>query len=167
MTGRRPDDGAITIGQVVGPHGIQGGLRVKVLTDFVERFEPGRTIYLNGEPKTISKANWHKDQVRLQLKEVNDRNLAEDLKWAQITVPADDLPELDEDEFLTAELLGLRVITTEGQEIGKVTEVLASPAHDIIVVGKTMIPAVEEFVHEIDLDNGTMTVELIEGMLEE
>ncbi len=167
MAGRRPFDGTITIGQVVGPFGIQGGIKVKVLTDFLERFEKGREVLIDGEPYVITVVQWHKGQARLKLDGISNRDLAEGLKWADVEVPSDDVPDLDEDEFLTEDLIGMAVVSTDGRNLGQVTEVLASPAHDIIVVGKTMIPAVKEFVTDIDLQSGVMTVQLIEGMLED
>lgn len=167
MAGRRPDDGSITIGQIVGPHGIQGGVRVKALTEFAERFDKGRQVYINGVAHTIRRTMWHKDQVRLDLDGVQGRDAAEALKWAFLTVPADDLPELEEEEFLTSDLIGLEVSTVDGKPLGQVTDVLPNPAHDILVIGELLIPAVHEFVKDIDLDAGTVTVELIEGMLED
>ena len=167
MQGRRPEDGSITIGQVVGPFGIKGGLRVKVLTDFVERFSKGRKVYLNGVEHKILSASPHKEQMRVVLEGISDANTAEELKWAFLTVPADDLPDLDEGEFLTKDLIGMTVMTTDGQDIGEVSEIINSPAHDIFVVGSVMIPAVHEFVKDIDLESGVITVELIEGMIEE
>lgn len=164
MTGRRPEDGAITIGQVVGPFGIRGGVKVKVLTDFLERFDAGRSVWINGRTFTIKETQWHKGQARLMLSEVTDRNEAESMQWCEVTVPADDGPELQDDEFLTADLIGLKVVTSDGRDLGKVTDVFPTPAHDVIEVGKILIPAVREFVLDIDLDGGTMTVELIDGM---
>lgn len=167
MTGRRPPDGHVTIGQVVGPHGIKGGVRVKVLTDFTERFDLGAKVWLAGEERTVKHASWHKEQVRLVLSGIPDRNAAEDLKWEYVSVPESDQPELDEDEFLTSDLFGLKVVTTEGKTIGRISDVISNPVQDVLVVGKTLIPMVKQFVKDINLKTKTVTVELIDGMWEE
>lgn len=167
MAGPRPShlDGYITIGQFVGPHGIKGGLKVKVLTDFVERFDKGRTIFCNGEESVIKHSSWHKDQVRIQIASVKDRNQAEELRWHYLFVPEDDAPELEEGEYLTSELIGLSVVTADGRTVGKIEDILPSPAHDILVVGEGMIPAVSEFVTDINFETQTVTVNLISGMV--
>ncbi len=170
MPGRRPrpkNRDHMIIGQVVGPHGIRGGLRVKVLTDFPERFDKGRTVFIDGEPCTIDRSFWHKDQVRLDLKEITNRNRAEELKWVGVTIPADDLPETDEDEFLVRDLIGLKVVTAEGKDLGKVEDVMPNPAHDLLVMGEVLIPVVKAFIASIDLESEVITVTLIPGMLPE
>ena len=85
-------------------------------------------------------------------------------KWEYLEAIADERPELEEDEFTMAELTGLQVVTTKGEVLGKVDEVLPYPAHDILKVGETLIPLVKEFVKEVDVKGGRITVELIEGM---
>lgn len=162
----RPSD-QITIGQVVGPHGIKGAVKIKPSTDFLERFEPGKRVFISGQPYTIKRTTTHKTQIRIETKEIRDRNQAEELQWAKVTVPADELPDLDEDEFYTSDLIGLRVIDESGRELGKVDDIYHSPAHDILMIGKGMIPAVQEFVKDVDLDAGVITVAPIPGMLEE
>lgn len=167
MPGRRTRPSHVTIGRVVGPHGILGGLKIVPATDFLERFEPGRTIYLNGQPVTIKRLGFHKTQVRIETNEIRDRNRAEELKWAEVTVPSDEMPDLEEDEFYTADLIGLEVLDGCGNKLGKVDSVFASPAHDILVVGEAMVPAVKEFVKEIDFDRKVVVIAPIAGMFED
>lgn len=167
MSGRSPRPSHITIGKVVGPHGILGGIKIAPATDFLERFEPGRTIYLNGEPVTIKRLMSHKTQIRIETKEITDRNGAEALKWAEVSVPADELPEMDEDEFYTADLIGLKVIDETGKVLGKVDDIFPSPAHDILIIGTGMVPAVKEFVKEVDFDREVIVISPIPGMFED
>lgn len=162
----RPSD-QVTIGQVVGPHGIKGAVKIKPSTDFLERFEPGRRIFIAGEEFTIKRMTTHKTQVRVETKEIRDRNHAEELQWAHVTVPADEMPELDENEFFTSDLIGLKVVDESGRELGKVDDVFQSPAHDILMIGSGMIPAVQEFVKDVDLEAGVITIAPIPGMFEE
>lgn len=157
--------GRIPVGRIVGAFGIRGQVKVEPLTDFAERFDKGRTLYLDGEPLEIKSTQFHKNQFLLGFAEVPDATAAERLQWK--TLEADDMElELEEDEYLTRDLIGLMVLTEEGRPLGKVDDVLPYPAQDVIVVGNIMIPAVKEFVKEVDLENKTIVVKLLEGMEE-
>jgi len=167
MSGRSPRPSHITIGKVVGPHGILGGLKIAPTTDFLQRFEVGRIIYINDQPVTIKRLMAHKTQVRIETKEITDRNTAETLKWAKVSVPADEIPELEEDEFFSADLIGLKAVDESGNVLGVVSDVFSSPAHDVLQIGSAMVPAVMEFVKEVDLEAGVIVITPIPGMFEE
>ena len=65
------------------------------------------------------------------------------------------------------DMIGLKVVTLEGRELGSVDEVLAYPAQDILKIGEVMIPLVKQFVKSVDFEKATITVDLIPGMLPE
>lgn len=164
MAGRRTGpQGFVRIGQIVGSFGLKGGLKVAPLTDFSERFEVGSLLYLDGEPREIVEAHWHKSQARLLIEGVTTIEEAEALKWKYLEVPQSDRPQLDEDEFLADDLVGMSVVEG-GKTIGRVSAVVNAPAQDLLIVGDVMIPLVKEFVKRVDLEAKTITVELIEGM---
>jgi 16S rRNA processing protein RimM len=81
----------------------------------------------------------------------------------------DSLPTLPEGEFYRFQLLGLRVVSTEGQELGTIEDVFSTPENDVYVVrgesGEVLIPAVEDVVTAIDLEARLVTVEVIPGLL--
>ncbi|HWD38527.1 MAG TPA: ribosome maturation factor RimM [Fimbriimonas sp.] len=155
----------VRVGQIVGAFGLRGQVKVQPLTDFFERFEKGSTLFLRGEPVLIEDSRIHKGRPLIKLKGVKDATAAEGLKWEYLE--AEGRPELEEDQFLTEDLLDLEVYTEDGQLLGTVDEVLNNPAHDILVVGELMIPVVKEFVLDVDLDEEKITVRLIPGMLPE
>ncbi len=152
------------VGQIVGAFGIKGQVKVKLLTDFEKRFHKGRRLLFNGEWTVIRDMMEHKGMVILTLDAIPDRTAAENAQWAYLDASADELPELDEDEFLTSDLIDLEVRLESGEVLGKVDAVHDYPAHDVIQVGDIMIPAVAEFVLDIDLDAEVMIVRLIPGM---
>ena len=156
----------VRVGRIVGTHGLQGELKVEVLTDFVDRLDVGRRLRLNGDWVTVKGARLQKDRLLLKLSGINDIDAAKEHQWDYLEASADERPELEEDEYVTADLIGLNVVTTSGEQIGTIDDVLLMPAHDVLVVGTTMIPAVKEFVRSVDLESRTVVVELIEGMRE-
>lgn len=157
----------VRVAQIVGPFGIKGQVKLKLLTDFPERFAKGRRLRLNDEWVTIDETLLHKTQLIVRLSGVKDRTDAERLQWAYLEALVDERPALDEGEFLTEDLIGLEVVNSDGRTLGKVDRVEKYPAHDILVVGTLMIPAVQAFVLDVDLDAKRITVQLIPGMEED
>lgn len=156
----------IDIGRIVGVFGVRGRIKVQPLTHFTERFAVGETVWLKGEPRKIVWSAWHKTQARLELKGLDSIDEAEKLRGQSLQVPAAERPKLRAGEYYVGDLYGLEVISTEGRAIGKVTEIISGAAQDLIQVDRTiLIPMVEQFVTEIDLNARRMTVRLIPGML--
>lgn len=154
----------IPIGRIVSAHGIKGEVKVEPFTEYLERFDPGETLFVGEVGYTIKACRLQGRRLLIGFKEVNDRNTAERLQWATLEGPAASRPELEEDEFLSKDLLGMRVVTEEGEVIGEVESVLPYPAHDLIVVGNIQIPAVKEFIRSVDIKARRMVVRLLEGM---
>lgn len=153
------------IGQIVGAFGLKGEVKVEPLTDFWERFKKGSRLRLKGDWVTVEGYREHKNRPLLKLSGVNDATAAEALQWEYLEAILTDGPDLDDDEYLTDDLIGLKVVTTDGRELGEVDEVLAMPAHDVLQIGEILIPVVKEFIKEIDLDEEVITVQLIPGLL--
>jgi 16S rRNA processing protein RimM len=157
----------IRVGQIAGAFGLRGHVKVQPMTDFWERFQEGRELYLKGKPVKIETSSTHKGRPLLKLEGIDSVTQAEALQFEFLEGLAEESFELDEDEYYTDELIGLKVVTTDGRELGEVDEVHRYPAHDVIEVNGIMIPSVKQFIKNIDLDNQTMTVELIPGMEDE
>lgn len=160
----------ITIGQVLAPWGIRGKLKVGILTDFPERFSPGETIYINGKPTTIESTEWHKGNALVKVKGIETLDAAEELTGRYVEIsPAQSRP-LAEGQYYHYQIIGLKVVTTDGREIGTVTNVLTSTVNDIYVVkgkeGEILIPALADVIKSIDLDKRVMVIEAIPGLLE-
>ena len=142
---------------------MKGAVKVSPLTDFLERFEAGRTVLIETRPYVIESCTWYRGKGRMKLKEVTTREAAESLKWKYVNVSAEDAPNLEDDEFLSADLVGLSVVE-HGVELGVVDEVLRTPAHDLLRIGTTLIPAVKAFIKSIDIERGVIEVTLIPGL---
>lgn len=153
----------IRIGRIVGAFGLKGELKVDPLTDFLDRFQKDSRLRLNGDWVTVESVRMHKGRPLVKLSGIDDATAAEKLQWAYLEGEEQEL-ELEEDEFLADDLVGLKVFSITGELIGEVDEVLAYPAQDILKVGDIMIPMVQQFIKEIDLEQEKITVELLPGM---
>jgi 16S rRNA processing protein RimM len=158
--------GNVRVGRIVGTHGLKGEIKVEVQTDFIERLDVGRRLRLKGDWVTVEHAREHKGKLLLFITGIDHIDKAEALQWEYLESPEAERPELDEDEYVTADLVGLDVFTVSGEGLGPVKDVLLMPAHDVLVVGEILIPAVKHFVKEVDLADKRIVVELIEGMRE-
>lgn len=155
----------VPIGEIVGAFGLKGWIKVRPLTEFAERFDPGKTVYLDDEPLKVQQLGWKETQVRLKFDGIETVEAAEELIGRQLFAVREEHPELEEDEYYTADLLGLDVKLPDGTLLGKVDEVLAAPAQDVLRVGDVLIPMVKAFVKTVSLDKRLIIVELIPGML--
>lgn len=171
----------ILIGRVMRAHGVRGELKV-----FPETDDPGRLQGLDrvfiGKDVTTATARTIRS-VRLQhlrkgtivlmvVEGVDSREAADALRQAVVFAEASKLPALEEDEFYWHDLVGWTVMTTSEVEIGKVKEILEMPAQQIFLVARegrpdSMIPAVPEFIEDIDTDAGRIVIRPIEGLLDD
>ncbi len=142
-------------------------MKVEVLTDFIERMDVGRRLRLDNQWVTVEGARMHKNRLLLCLSGVDSIEDAQALYQHYLESPTDERPELDEDEFVTEDLIGLAVKTASGEDLGKVDDVLLLPAHDVLQVDEILIPAVKQFIKKVSIPDGIIEVELIEGMLGE
>lgn len=162
-----PNTDPVRIGQIVGAFGLKGELKIDPLTDFWERFQKGSRLRLKGQWVTVESYREHKNRPMVKLTGIESATAAEKLQWEYLEAIIVDTPELDDDEYLTDDLIGMQVVTTEGRVLGEVDDVIENPAHDILQIGDILIPVVKEFIKDIDLDKEIITVELIPGLLPE
>lgn len=161
-----PDDNVV-VGVIIGAWGLRGDVKVEAHSDYPDRFASGSSVYLDNERCVILRVHGHKVGYVVGLDGVPDRTSAELLRGKKLTVPASELPELDDDTFFYFDIIDMSVRTTSGDELGRVEEILSAGGNDVYVVrgaGKEMlIPAAREYVVEVDVERGIMTVSLPEG----
>ena len=162
----------IKVGQVVNVVGLKGELKVYHYSDYKERFEELSKIYLENTQYKISNIRYMKELVILKLEGIDGRTEAEKHKGENIYIGKEDVRVLPEDTYYISELIGLKVMEENGNPLGLVSDVIQNTAQDLYEVerenkGKFLIPAVDEFILKIDMKNKTMTVKLIEGLLED
>lgn len=120
----------------------------------------------------IEKVRYQKNMVILKLRGVDDRNQAEALKDMDVFITEDDLEELPDDTFYVRDLIGCQVVDiNDGKKLGVVSDLIQNSAQDIYQIdlaegGQTLIPAVEQFIKNVDIENKTITVSLIPGLID-
>jgi 16S rRNA processing protein RimM len=113
----------ITVGEVLGAWGLKGAFRVRPTTDFPERFEPGKVIFIEGIPNTIQSSNWQKDGVILTLAGIDTPEAAAKLRRKTLDIPASALRKLPEGKYYQFDIIGMEVHTIDGAVLGKVTDI--------------------------------------------
>ena len=159
----------VIVGRVLSIHGLSGQVRAQVLSDVPHRFDIGQILNIGSDPFCIlSSQRAGNSQVILQFQGIGTRSAAEPLVGYSITVPETAAPQLPEGEYFHFQLLGLRVLTEEGEELGRITEILETGSNDVYVVSgagsEILVPALIEVVREIRLGEGLMVVSLPDGL---
>ena len=154
-------------GQIVNTHGIRGEVKIVPWCDSPEFLLQFGTLYLDGRPVNVLEARVHKGNVLARLEGVEDVNAAMSLKGRTVFIDRTGV-ELPEGRHFIADLIGLNVVDADsGEALGVVADVLTPPAHEVYVVKgehEYLIPAVDEFVIETNVEGGYIKVRLIEGM---
>ena len=154
-------------GQIVNTHGVQGEVKIVPWCDSAEFLCQFGTLYIDEKPVEVRSARTHKGNVLATLEGVDDVNAAMRLKGKTVFIDRTGVA-LPEGRHFIADLMGLEVIDAEsGETLGLVADVLTPPAHEVYVVKgahEYMIPAVDEFLAETNVEGGYIKVRLIEGM---
>ncbi len=164
----------LAIGKLRRPHGVHGEIIMDILTDFPERLRRGSRLFI-GETH---------QEIRLQSARPNGTTLL--VSFAEYTtpetvgvfrnqtvfVPTAELPPLPEGEYYHHQILGLRVISDEGQEVGSVSEILETGANDVFVVRppvgpEILIPDIDPVILQVNLEKGELLVHLLPGLIDQ
>ena len=167
---------ALPVGKVAKAHGIKGEIKVDPYSGEPANFlgyQAAALIAPGGQrlgPYRIAGGRIQGRQAILRLAGIDSREQAEHLAGCEVWVDKSQLPPLSKDEFYWREMEGRRVVTTDGRELGRVSGLLATGAHDVLVVTgcgrEYLIPAIRELMTEIDEKTDTIVVEPIPGLLE-
>lgn len=156
----------IDAGKITSTHGVRGEVRIEVWLDSPALLKRCGRVFLGGEEKRLLSAREHKGALIAQFEGVPDVNAAQALKNRVVQIARADA-RLPKGAFFLQDIIGAAVVDESGAEIGKLTEVLETPAQRVYVVkGDTehLIPAVPAFILNTDAEQGVVTVRLIEGM---
>ena len=165
----------LEIGQIVNTFGIKGFIKIKPFTDEVSRFEELKEIYVEQKNKElkevkIEKISYQKELVLLKLKGIDDLTQAEKLKGLYLKISRKNAKKLPKGTYFIADLIGMNVYSDEGKLLGKLDDVYSTGANDVYVVKnengiQVLLPATQEVIKQIDLDNEKIIVHMLEGLV--
>lgn len=161
----------IKVGKVVNAVGLKGEVKVYCYTDKKERFEELGQIWLEEEVYPIVKARYQGNVCILKLGGIEDRDGAELQRNKDVFILESDLAELPLGSYYVRDLLGICVEDEQETRLGVLSNVLQNTPQDLYEIkmdsGKTfLVPAVKEFIVDIDMETRKMKVKLLEGLMD-
>ena len=168
-------DDTLRVGVISSTHGVRGEVKVFPTTDDQNRFKKLKTVLLDTgqEPEVlhIEGVKFFKKMVILKFREFDSINEVEKYKGRDLLVTRDQAVKLGPDENFIADLIGLSVVTDEGEAFGTLKDVIQTGANDVYVIehkdGKEyLFPAIKSCILDVDLDRQEMTVHILEGLLD-
>jgi 16S rRNA processing protein RimM len=151
----------LELGRVGRPHGVRGEVVVMLHTDRPERTTPGAVLHAGDRTLVVASARPHQGRWLVRFEGINDRIGAEELRGA--TLVGEPLDDPGEGRIWVHELVGDEVRDVHGRTLGRVAEVQANPAHDLLVLDDgTLVPMV--FV--VEQEPGVLIVDPPDGRLD-
>ena len=160
----------IKIGKIVNVVALKGEVKVYTYSE-PYRYEEIDSVYVENEKRNIEKVRFQGNMVILKLSGIDDRNAAEAQKEKYLYITEDQLPQLPEDEYYIRDLVGMDVVSEEGEKYGVLSDVLQNTAQDVYEVkrenGKALlIPGVKEFILDVNMEEKKIIVRLPDGLLD-
>lgn len=169
---KQPEPDFLAVGRVLRPHGVHGEVRVKMLTDFPDRWAGMKIVFIGGQHDKldIHSSRRHKNFVLLKFTGYDNRDVVESLRGELLYIPIDDAMPLKPDEFYYFQVLGFEVRTVSGDTLGEIVDVLKPPgANEVFVVhgvrGEILIPVIEDVIRSLDMESGVVIIQPIPGLL--
>jgi len=164
----------LEIGQIVNTNGLKGTLKVKPLTDDITRFEDLETVYIEKAKELvefrIQEVKYSKNMVLLKLEGIDNIEEAEKYKNFYLKINREDAVELEEDSYFIVDIIGCEVYTESQELLGKVVDVFPTGSNDVYTIknseGKEiLIPAIEDVIKDVDIENKKIVIHLMEGLI--
>ena len=165
----------LRVGVITSTHGVRGEVKVFPTTDDMNRFKKLKTVILDTgkEHKTlnIESVKFFKNMVILKFKGFDNINDVEMWRQKDLLISRDQAVKLSPDENFIVDLIGLTVMTDEGEKLGVMKDVLQTGANDVYIVkmadGKeVLLPAIKDCILNVDLEKGEMLVHVLDGLLD-
>ena len=164
----------LQVGVISSTHGVRGEVKVFPTTDDVKRFKDLKHIYLDTGKEQMSLeiegVKFFKQFAILKFKGIDNINDIEKYKGRPLFVDREDAVELEDDEYYIADMIGISVFTEDGKEFGTLKDVMETGANDVYIIdsnehGEVLLPAIKECVLDVNIEEGKMTVHIMEGLI--
>lgn len=165
----------LRVGVITSPHGVRGEVKVFPTTDDRNRFKKLKTVILDmgKEQKSleIEQVKFFKNMAILKFKGYDNINDIEAWRQKDLLIKREQAVKLNPDENFIVDLIGLQVVTDEGEVLGEMKDVLQTGANDVYIVktasGKeVLLPAIKDCILNVDLEKGEMLVHVLDGLLD-
>jgi 16S rRNA processing protein RimM len=161
----------IAVGRITRAHGVRGEIAVLPLSQIESRFEPGSRLLVEGLDRTVTVASarpYRGHGLLLVLEGVADRTQAEALAGRYLVIPSSEAGALPEGEFWPHQLVGCEVVTEDGRSLGRIREVIRTPANDVWAAdgldGEVLLPALKDVVRTVDVAGKLVVVRDVPGL---
>jgi 16S rRNA processing protein RimM len=167
--------GLLEIGRIVGRHGLAGRVKVLSYLDSQDMLNDLPEVFIGRRsqeavPFSLEAVQPGRGFFLLKLGGIADRDAAAKLVRSSVWMPSEKMKKLPEGEYYWRDIIGLRVITEEGQSLGRVESVFPTGSNDVYVCRaaekEILLPAIGEVIRKIDTDHGIMVVRLLKGLTE-
>ena len=165
----------LRVGVISSTHGVRGEVKVFPTTDDVTRFKELKEVILDTgkEQKilTIEHVKFLKNMAILKFKGYDNINDIEIYKGKDLLIPREQAVKLAPNENFIVDLIGLKVVTEDGDTFGVMPDVLQTGANDVYVVAtpegkEVLLPAIPSCILDVNLETSTMTVHILDGLLD-
>ena len=166
----------LEVGKITNTHGLRGEVKIVPWMDAPEDFEELTKVYLRTRkediPLTVKSVRYQKNNLIVKFAEFDDINEVEQYKNCVLYADRDELGELPEGTYYIVDLIGLKVYTEEGEEVGVIEDVFNTGANDVYDIKREgrknlLLPVIDEAVKEVDINNGRVIVHIMEGLDDE
>ena len=164
------------VGVLTSPHGVRGEIKVYPTTDDPRRFKRLKEVILDtGKESRILEVEGVKFSKQMVIMKFKGFDTPEDIaKYRQcsIYVTRENAVRLGRDEYFIADLMGLKVLNEEAEEIGVLREVLETGANDVYIIDlhdgrELLLPAIKDCVLDVDIEGGQIKIHILDGLLDE
>lgn len=158
----------LVVGKVLRPHGIRGELRLEIHTGSPSHLSEVETVYIGEthKPYRLKSSRLHTGVLLISVEGCEGRNEADALRGELVSVPMADAVQLKTGEYYHHQIVGLKVVTDTGEDLGSVTEIIQTGANDVYVVkgraGEVLLPAIKSVILKIEPPQ--MVVHLMDGL---
>lgn len=168
-------DDRLRVGVISSTHGVRGEVKVFPTTDDVQRFRKLKTVILDmGREEMllhIEGVKFFKNMVIMKFREFNNINEIEKYKGSDLLIERAQAVALGPDENFITDLIGLKVVTEQGEEFGVMKDVIRTGANDVYVIESKegreyLFPAIKQCILKVDLEEQIMTVHIMDGLLD-
>ena len=159
----------VVIGQAVKPFGVRGEVKIRPFTESLEIFRTATVLVVGDTHYNVEKIRIHKGAALATLEGIDTPDKAKELAGQLVKTDPENLPEVEEDEYYWFELIGMRVFTLDGRDLGAITQVIRTGANDVLQVegpfGEVLLPMIDDVVVSVNTHQRQMIVDPLDGLI--